>query len=93
MIVYDTTPGAVGPFAPPADFAGGGEDYRQWARVRWATDMGFAQELFILARRRLGKTLYSVIVEIRGPYAEQLTDMCRLVLKVETHATPDRKAG
>lgn len=93
MILYDTTPGAEGPFAPPAAFAGGEGDYRQWARTRWTTDMGFAQELVILARRRLGKTLYSVHVEIRGPYADELLDLCRRVLQVDTHATPERKAG
>lgn len=93
MIIYDTTPGAAGPFAPPADFAGGEGDYRQWARTRWATDMGFAQELFILARRRLGKTLFSVRVEIHGPHADDLLDLCRRVLQAETQATPERKAG
>lgn len=59
----DTTPGERGPFAPPAGFAGNGDEYVQLIRDRYRSNPAARQQIYIYSR--------GVTPAYLGPYAEQ----------------------
>lgn len=66
--VIDTTPGAEGPFAPPADWVGqGAEDYRELLRTRWR-DVRHGQRMAVAARYY---RIRDVSVSVEGPWADE----------------------
>ena len=71
ITIMDTHPGATGAhamFAPPGDFTGEADDYRQWLRRQWNADRGYQQKMVVTARLiRLGAKARFI-----GPYAEVL---------------------
>lgn len=63
----DTTPGSEGPFAPPAEFAGGDSEYEAWLKGRWSRCPATRQFMFVTSRMMYGA--HFAAVDVAGPYA------------------------
>lgn len=74
----DTSPGAEGPFAPPATI-NDPEEYAYWLRERFATDIGFAQVMAVVSRRQARRSMFAAPPEFKGPYASVLKEELKLV--------------
>lgn len=69
--VLDSSPGGEGPFAPPHDFSGSGDDYMEFMRERYRDKSQFAarqQISCVMYRRHSVGATFTII----GPYADRV---------------------
>lgn len=70
----DTTPGAPGYLAPPADWRGDADAYEVWLRHEYRRHPGVRQVMWMIEHlRRNG----SLSIAITGPYADALARACQ----------------
>lgn len=73
----DTTPGCGHLFSPPADFAGGEEEFADWLKRQFDADGHVAQSMILLSRHLCGRANFPMRVNIAGPFASRFTAACR----------------
>lgn len=77
LSVIDTTPGAGHLFSPPADFAGGEEEFGTWLKGRFNTDGELQQSMMIASRHLCGRSNFPLAIKVTGPFAEPFKAACR----------------
>ena len=83
----DTSPGGSSVFSPPADFAGGEDEYARWLRSRFDADPGMRQYLYVFGRALAASpATLGYRPQATGPFAARLRAVSRKVL--QSYATP-----
>ena len=73
----DTTPGSGHLFSPPADFAGGEEEFGTWLKGRFDTDGEVQQYMVIVSRHLCGRSHFPLAITVTGPFAQRFKAACR----------------
>lgn len=73
----DTTPGSGHLFSPPADFAGGEEEFGTWLKGRFDTDGEVQQSMVIVSRHLCGRSHFPLAITVAGPFAQRFKAACR----------------